>query len=158
MATKYVAQAQGQAEFDTAEAAATFVECVGSGSVIKFHVEPNLPGCLPEMVYRSCEMWTLDGGVWTARAIFGGSGESLGVERPGSNAIQLAMWARKPWIVEVHVTSGGQDWWNDSGCDLESNRYVTRGAAERAMAKTIKMMAKWGSVAEYRVRDTRVTM
>jgi hypothetical protein len=156
MSTVFQAQTvSSHTDYPTADEAATAVEAAGSGSVVKFHVERNMPGCLPEFVYRSCALWTLDGGVWTARSIFGGTADSMGVERPGSDAIHKAILAKKPFTIEVHVTAYGQDFWNDSGNDLESNRYRTRAAAEKAMAKTIKMMAKFGSASEYRVRDTR---
>lgn len=157
MSTVYQAQtAANSTDFDTPEAAAAACEAAGSGQVVKFHVERNMPGCLPEFVYRSCALWTLEAGVWTARSIFGGSADSMGVERPGSDAIHKALLLRKPFIIECHVTAYGQDFWNDSGCDLESNRYRTQAAAEKAMAKTVAMMKKFGSTTEYRVRDTRV--
>lgn len=58
-------------DYTTADAAIAAVEAVGTGSVVKFVVEPNLHGCLPKFVHRSCAMWTFEDGVWYAYYIFG---------------------------------------------------------------------------------------
>ena len=44
----------------------------GHSCVIKFHLEPNMPYCLPKYVHRSVAMWVYEENVWTQRSIFGG--------------------------------------------------------------------------------------
>ena len=62
-------------DFPTAAEAIACIEERGEGSVVKFVVEPNLPGCLPAEVHRSCALWSFDGKKWWGHAIFGGSGK-----------------------------------------------------------------------------------
>lgn len=59
-------------DYATAGEAIAAVEARGSGSVVKFHISPNMPGCLPEKVYRSCALWNYEGGEWTEFDIFAG--------------------------------------------------------------------------------------
>jgi hypothetical protein len=119
------------------------VEAHGSGSVVQFILERNRPGCLPVFVHKSLAFWTLDGGKWVKRGIFGGSADALGEERPGSNAIELRRLARTPFIAEVLTPTG---WWNVLG------RYQTAKKAEAANLKTRKYIPN----ATLRVRDSRV--
>ena len=140
--TNKVYQAQG-ADYATAEQAALAVEAAGSGSVVEFLLEPNLPGCLPAFVHKSLALWTLEGGKWTSRAIHGGGGgESLGEERPGSNAVELRRLARTPFVAEVLTPYG---YWNELG------RYASTKKAEAANAKTLKFLPD----AQLRIRDSR---
>lgn len=66
-------------------AAEAVVESRGSGSIIKWHGDYNMPNCLPKIVSRSCAMWTYDKGVWYAVPIFGGSGRWE--ERPSTKEV-----------------------------------------------------------------------
>lgn len=61
--------------------AIAFVEYAGSGQVIRFHKERNMPYCLPEYVYRSTGLWVYEDGVWYAIPIHGGGGGRW-AERP----------------------------------------------------------------------------
>lgn len=81
-ATFYVGTQYNNIDFDTADEAAKAVEAVGKGSVTLFHLSKNIPFCQPEYVARSCALWTLEEGKWTARSIFGGTCTSLHEERP----------------------------------------------------------------------------
>lgn len=130
-------------EFTTADEAAKFVEARTSGTVVEFLLEPNAPGCLPKHVHRSLAMWCYQAGAWHRHAIFDGTGGALGVERPGSDAIEKA----RRFVVQVHVTAHGQDWWN------ELSRHASRGAADRAMAKSQRHLPD----AELRIHDERAT-
>lgn len=56
----------------TAQEAKAAVEAAGSGQVVKFHVLPNLPGRLPELVHRSCAMWVYEEGAWSEIGIHAG--------------------------------------------------------------------------------------
>lgn len=130
------------ADMDTAEEAAAAVERRGSGSVVEFHVSPNLPGRLPKMVHSSVALWTFEGGVWTRLSIHSGTAEPMGEERPGSNAIELRRLAATPFIAEVLTPFG---YWNQMG------RYRTAKQAAAANAKTLKLLP----TATLRVRDER---
>lgn len=74
-------------DFHTAADAIAAVEKKGSGSVVKFHVAKNLPGLHPDLVYRSCALWSFqkraDGNMkWMAHDIFSGHGYPYKEERP----------------------------------------------------------------------------
>jgi hypothetical protein len=78
-------------DFDTADAAAKFVEENGAGRVVCFTRTPNpnfTEGCAEIWRYedRSCGMWTLaerEGKLsWMVHGIFDGSGAPLAEERP----------------------------------------------------------------------------
>lgn len=69
-------------DFDRPEDAIAHVEKEGSGSVVKFVGSRNLPGCLPETVYRSSCMWSLQDGEWWSHYIFSGTGEKVNREKP----------------------------------------------------------------------------
>lgn len=64
------------------EEAIAAVEAVGSGSVVKFRLNRNLPGCLPEFVHNSCAMWSYEDGIWHSHYIFDGHGGKMAVEKP----------------------------------------------------------------------------
>jgi carboxylesterase type B len=136
-----VYQTQG-VDYDTPEQATLVVEAAGSGSVIKFLLEPNLPGRLPKLVHKSLALWTLDDGKWTARSIFGGTAEGMGEERPGSNALELRRLAATPFIAEVLTPFGH---WNELG------RHRSAKLAEKANTKSLKYLPN----ATLRVRDER---
>lgn len=57
-------------DHDTIEGAKLVVDTAGSGSIVLFRRERNLPNCLPEYVLKSCSMWVKDDGRWHAIAIF----------------------------------------------------------------------------------------
>lgn len=57
-------------EFDSMEEARAYAEATGAGSVVTWHVGPNLPGCLPELRYSSCALDVFDNGAWRGVNIF----------------------------------------------------------------------------------------
>jgi len=69
-------------DFDTPEEAIAQVESIGAGTVVKFVGSANMPHCLPEIVYRSCAMWSYQNGEWWSHYIFSGTGEKLEKEKP----------------------------------------------------------------------------
>lgn len=64
------------------EAAIKVVEAAGSGRIVQFNESPNMPGCLPAIVLRSCAMWTYADNVWHSHYIFDGYGGKMAEERP----------------------------------------------------------------------------
>lgn len=64
-------------DYPTAQEAREIVEAKGGGRVVQFQVSPNLPGRLPERVYRSCAMWVYEDKVWYGINIFGGYGDRV---------------------------------------------------------------------------------
>lgn len=65
MTTKYEVQSVGRSrEFDDRTAAVAYAETLGSASLIQWHVEPNLPHRLPELVYRSVGLDVFENGAW----------------------------------------------------------------------------------------------
>jgi hypothetical protein len=77
----YVFQVAGT-DYASARGAIEAVEAMGQGSVIKFHVEQNLPNCLPAYVYRSASMWRYQDGAWHAWSIHGPTSQALEIEQP----------------------------------------------------------------------------
>ena len=71
-----------QVNYANAEAAAAHVEQVGSGRVVKFIGEPNIPFCTPAIVYRSSTMWSLVDGKWREHYIHDGHGAAFQEARP----------------------------------------------------------------------------
>jgi hypothetical protein len=70
-------------DFDTAEEAIQYVESSGEEhSVVKFLLEPNLPGRLPEYVHKSVGLWSYQGGEWWSHYIYDGTGAKLERQRP----------------------------------------------------------------------------
>jgi hypothetical protein len=69
-------------DYDSAASAITQVETYGSGSVVKFRQERNLPNCLPEYVLKSLGMWTYEKGIWHQHYIFDGTGGVMGEDKP----------------------------------------------------------------------------
>jgi hypothetical protein len=69
-------------DFDTAEAATAAVEEVGKGQVVKFYGQPNMPFCLPKIVYKSSTMWSLKEGKWFEHYIHDGYGNPVAESRP----------------------------------------------------------------------------
>lgn len=69
-------------EHTTPEEAIAVVEEVGKGRVIEFLVQRNMPGCLPEFVDKSLNMWSLGDGEWWSHYIYDGHGGKLERERP----------------------------------------------------------------------------
>lgn len=66
-ATEATPYRQEEREFDTMDEARAWVmadpaSC--SGSVITWHVGPNLPGCLPALRYSSCALDVHEHGAW----------------------------------------------------------------------------------------------
>jgi hypothetical protein len=78
----FVGEKYHRAEFDTAAEAIAAIEANGKGSITKFYVSANLPGCLPAEVYRSSGLWNFEDGKWMSVSIFGGPGPSKWEERP----------------------------------------------------------------------------
>ena len=70
-------------DFDTAEEATKAVQANGRGRVVKFHGQPNMPHCLPEIVWSSCGLWTLshDKG-WQAHSLYDGYGRAYEQSTP----------------------------------------------------------------------------
>jgi hypothetical protein len=69
----------------TPEAAIASTEAHGSGTVVAFVVTRNLPGCLPELVHSSCNMWTYnlrEDAKWRGHYIFDGHGDAINEEKP----------------------------------------------------------------------------
>lgn len=81
-ASFYVDGKYNQTERDTAAEAIADVEAAGAGSVVKFALYPNLPGCLPELRASSLALWVYENGKWDARSIHSGTSESMGEEKP----------------------------------------------------------------------------
>jgi hypothetical protein len=70
-------------DFDTAEAAASYVEQTGSlGKVVEFYGHDNLPFCLPAIVYKALTMWTYTDGKWFSHYIHDGFGAAIQESRP----------------------------------------------------------------------------
>ncbi|MGK2884358.1 MAG: hypothetical protein ACSLE8_06215 [Rhodococcus sp. (in: high G+C Gram-positive bacteria)] len=69
-------------DYDTPEQAIAIVEAKGSGSVVKFYLERNLVGLLPEFIHRSLSLWSYEDGIWHSHYIYDGHGGKLAVERP----------------------------------------------------------------------------
>jgi hypothetical protein len=67
---------------DSPEEAIGMVEKAGQGSVVLFHGSPNRPGCLPDIVWRSCAMWSFQNGEWWSHYIFDGRGDKVAQEKP----------------------------------------------------------------------------
>lgn len=63
--------------FAKAEDAIAQVEANGSGTVVLFIGEPNMPFCLPKTVWRSNAMWQYAEGKWYEMSIFSGSCDRL---------------------------------------------------------------------------------
>jgi hypothetical protein len=61
-------------DYPTLGDAALAVQQSGSGSVVKFIRNRNLPNCLPEYVLKSLAMWTFENGKWYSIYIFGSGG------------------------------------------------------------------------------------
>jgi hypothetical protein len=57
---------------ETMEEAKAEVEAAGSGSVVSFRRERNLPRCLPEFVDKCFAMETFENGAWRHVNVFGG--------------------------------------------------------------------------------------
>lgn len=72
MTTVYCINNEG-VDYATAAEAIAVVEARGEpATVVKFHLEKNMPYCLPEYVHRSIAMWMYQEKYWTQRSIFGG--------------------------------------------------------------------------------------
>lgn len=69
-------------DYATPEEAIAAVEAKGDGSVVRFHLDYNLPHCLPKIVHRSSAMWSFEGGEWWSHYIFDGTGGRLEKEKP----------------------------------------------------------------------------
>ena len=78
----YVNDKFAQTTRETAEEAIRDVEAAGSGSVVKFALYPNLPGCLPEYRASSLALWKYEKGLWLAMSIHSGSSTPLREEKP----------------------------------------------------------------------------
>jgi hypothetical protein len=78
---RYVFQAFNT-DYATAEEAIAAVEDKGSGRVVKFMMERNLPNCLPEYVHRSIGLWSYQDGKWFSHYIYDGRGDRLAEEKP----------------------------------------------------------------------------
>lgn len=79
---KYNVNGEYGNDFDTPEEAISVVEAAGRGSVVLFFGSPNIRGCLPATVYRSCAMWQYHDGKWYSYSIFSANCEKLEEERP----------------------------------------------------------------------------
>jgi hypothetical protein len=67
----------------TPEAAIAAVEARGHGHVIRFALERNYPGALPELVHRSSALWRFEQDTgWRRFSIFTGLSEDIGAGRP----------------------------------------------------------------------------
>jgi hypothetical protein len=78
----YVFEARG-IDYATPEEAIAAVEARGSGTVVKFYLERNLPDWLPEVVHRSVGLWSFgDGHPWRKHSIYDGWGAAYEESRP----------------------------------------------------------------------------
>ena len=78
----YVNGQYAQTTRETAAEAIADVEAAGEGSVVKFALYPNLPGCEPAYRHSSLALWTYNNKVWTAMSIHSGSSVPMGEEKP----------------------------------------------------------------------------
>lgn len=64
-------------DYSTADEAIKAVEANGHGRVVKFHGHPNMPYCLPAIVWSSTAMWTFGDDGWQGHAIHDGYGRAI---------------------------------------------------------------------------------
>lgn len=69
-------------DHENADGAIAAVEAVGSGQIIKFKRQRNIPGCLPEYELKSLALWGYADGKWTQYSLFSSTCEAIGDERP----------------------------------------------------------------------------
>lgn len=66
----YVDGAYTSIEFAAKEEAAAAIEAAGSGSLIKWHIEPNVYWAKPDYVHKSLSLDVFDNGKWKEVNIF----------------------------------------------------------------------------------------
>ncbi len=73
-------------DYSTAAEAKARAEELKSATVVKFYGRPNLPHCLPDIVWNSCTMWSIspDAG-WGEHYIFDGYGRRINTNSPTDN-------------------------------------------------------------------------